>query len=68
MEPKQWFLVPRRESPRLQRSAHVTQPLVEQLKQSLVERTKQARVEGATTTPRSAGIKKNWFEHPRRTS
>jgi hypothetical protein len=60
MEQKRWFLVPRRESPRVQRSPHVTQPLV--------ERVKQARVEEAMTTPRSADIKKNWFEHPRRTS
>ncbi len=58
MEQKRWFLVPRRNNPRDQRTEQLTQPLV--------ERVKQARVAG-TTTPRSAGIKK-WFEHPRRSS
>jgi len=58
MQQKRWFLVPRRESPRRTRSAHLILPLVERLKQ--------ARVKGATTA-RSAGIKK-WFEHPRRSS
>jgi hypothetical protein len=58
MQLKRWFLVPRRESPRGTRGAHLTLPLVERLRQ--------ARVEGATTA-RSAGIKK-WFEHPRRSS